>query len=883
MTENALPPVTLEALLKKHGQWQGATTASGASVFINCFSPNHNDTTQSMVINRGTGTYHCNNCGVKGDALTYLINYRNLTRAKAEKVLATKHQWTVEKIEHADKQKAENERARAGLPKHYADLKPKTLNTALKAAEHHFTDARGKTIMVAVRMEKNGKRKIVHFTPRKDGGFWLSSPTNKALPKQDRADKLPVYALAKTLNNEHVIHVVDSEWAADIINGLNDGPYDGTPPPCVCLPTDIKTNTVDLSPLAGRQVIVHAAANNTSRNRARFVAKKLHEHGCAVRHALPNGDTNYDVSMAAAEGGWEGLAKWVKQHGNLKPWVTEQKQPQQAEQVDIDDDIIANNEHYRVLGLRDSMLLIQKKQTSEIVSLARSQLTSSANLLTVATLDFWTDLNNGAGLTMQNKERIASALIQASDRKGEIRGDHLFVGRGAFIDKRSGKVLFNTGSKLLGEDANGKLTREMSLSDSAHFAMPGAEITIVDNENAADYMVEMAETMLQYRWREKNDGLAFLGWIVSAVIGGALSFRTSVWLSAEKGKGKSFLLDKVLSELFTDMPMPIGNPTEASIADIAKSDSLPIILDEFEPGQSRLQQNGWNNILLSIRLASTGGATRTRASGGGKASIHRARFSAFISSIRRVEMTPATIDRIFPLYFSTESVDDWFALKDRILAAFHMDKCRAVISHIIRHAAILANEVDTLSRELATSRDMPTRLAEMCAALSVGARFFTGTTEVIVSHPEQHHESGQLELLRELLAATAYRDEGQEFSVADCLTAGYFSNGAWVGRQVNGVYSKESKIAASYGFGMKDDRTMLICANAPRMKKLLAGTKHENTDLAHYIRHLPRIEANSRRLSCAGQIIAARELPLSVYKHSGFNPTADDDIESVEL
>lgn len=767
----------------------------------------------------------------------------------------------------------EKERQRDDLPRHFDEFPAETAAGLKLASTHKYIDHNDKIVMVVARYEKGDKQMFVPFTPRKAGGHWHAYPHNKAMPKSDRTTKYPVYGLSATRDNDHPIYIVRDEQAADIISGLTDGPHNGKPPPCVCLPDQIKLADIDFSPLAGRQVVVFAAATNESCNRARSVAKTLHDHGCAVKLVLPDGETGYDVSMAAAEGGWDGLVKWLKKFGNLKPLVTEKKAPSaKTEPAEISQSELENNEHFRVLGLRDSMLLIQKKRTSEILSFSRSQLVQSGHLITIASLDYWYDLYNGEGLTTKNKERIADSLIRAANRKGEIKDAHLFVGRGAFIDERSRKVVYNTGSKLLVAGKDGMLTVEKRLSDSTNFALPGAPITVVDDPKAHEYLESMADAVLQYRWREMNDGLAFLGWIVAAVIGGAIKFRPTLWLYANMGSGKSFLIDNVLAKLFAEMCMPIGDTTEAALVAMVKCDSLPVILDEFEPEGGQSWKKNRTNILKMLHSASTGGAGQLRISGG-RTIVTGARFSALVSS------RTATEGGAFPIHLSTTGVKDWFALKDLIVDSFHMDKCRAIISLIIRHTALLARDVDVLTREMATKRGMSTRRAAMCAALSVGARFFT-KTKCDVVHPEQHRDSGQLDLLRELLAATAYQQDGKQYSVADCLTAGYFNEGLWVGRRSAGYVSSESTVAAGYGFGMKDKSTMLICPAAPRMKKLLANTKFANIDLAHYIRTLPMIESNQRNLRCAGQNFVAKELPLSVYQHAGFNPTAtevDDD------
>ena len=45
------------------------------------------------------------------------------------------------------------------------------------------------------------------------------------------------------------------------------------------------------------------------------------------------------------------------------------------------------------------------------------------------------------------------------------------------------------------------------------------------------------------------DGKRFLGWMVSAIVGGALEWRPHIQLTAPSGQGKSWLLREVLSVL----------------------------------------------------------------------------------------------------------------------------------------------------------------------------------------------------------------------------------------------------------------------------------------------------------------------------------------------
>jgi len=528
---------------------------------------------------------------------------------------------------------------------------------------------------------------------------------------------------------------------------------------------------------------------------------------------------------------------------------------------------MADTEHFKILGMHNDFIVIQLKKNREVLRFSPATITRKVSVGRMAPPDWWRKVSGGALSDPIIRAKISDSIIHDARSVGHVLLDG-FVGRGAFLSRETGGYYYNLGDKVLGEDASGNLTVEQKFDDIKETVLPGGAVEVAHDQNANSYMRKMAETALECRWRERNDGLAFLGWMVTAIIGGALKFRPVMTFATGANADKRRLIDEILKPFFGPLTLPLVDASETDISEVTGCDSLPVII-EFNPRDGRLQKK--IGVALDVIKSSAIGGN-TRVSGAGK--ISRARFSAFLSS------NMATVGDAFPVALSAKGVKSRSDLARRISVAFQTEKCLAVRSLIIRSTAEIARRVSDVTEELADANARE-RLAMMEATLSVGARFFTGEY-VNVWHPEAHRESGQLELLRELLAATAYKDEGQEFSIADCLTTGYFENGLWVGRHVNGVWSKEAAIAASYGFGMLDDHTMLLCGNAPRMKNLLARTQHENTDLAHYIRHLPRIESNGRNMKCAGQLFRAKELPLSVYKHTGFDPTKTDR-EDVEL
>jgi len=522
---------------------------------------------------------------------------------------------------------------------------------------------------------------------------------------------------------------------------------------------------------------------------------------------------------------------------------------------------MADTEHFKILGMHKDMIVVQLKKNREILRFSPATITRKGSVGRMAPLDWWRKVSGGALSDPNIRAKISDSIIHDARGVGHVLLDG-FVGRGAFLSRETGGYYYNLGDKVLGEDASGNLTVEQKFDDIKETVLPGGAVEVARDQNANSYMREMAETVLEYRWRERNDGLAFLGWMVTAIIGGTLKFRPVMTFATGANADKRRLMDEILKPFFGPLTLPLVDASETDISEVTGCDSLPVII-EFNPRDGRLQKK--IGVALDVIKSSAIGGN-ARVSGAGK--ISRARFSAFLSS------NMATVGDAFPVALSATDVKSRSDLARRISVAFQTEKCLAVRSLIIRSTAGIARRVSDVTEELADANARE-RLAMMEATLSVGARFFTGE-DVNVWHPEAHRESGQLELLRELFAATAYQYEGEMFSLADCLEMGYFENDRWVGKMHGGQLNKFARIASGFGFGMKDSTTLQICPNAPRMRKLLAGTKYSGIDLPHYVRKLPRIETNGRTLRCAGQSLASKELPLSVFKHAGFHPTIEN-------
>lgn len=145
-----------------------------------------------------------------------------------------------------------------------------------------------------------------------------------------------------------------------------------------------------------------------------------------------------------------------------------------------------------------------------------------------------------------------------------------------------------------------------------------------------------------WAWRRPDiDPMLLLGWIGAAFIGGALRWRPLVWLSGDRGTGKS-TLQEVINCVFNNSILSVSDPTPAAIFQKIGFSSLPVALDEMEPeADSKKVQS----IIKLARQACSGGVI-LRGSAEGNASEFKARNCYLFSSILVPALLPQDRSRM---------------------------------------------------------------------------------------------------------------------------------------------------------------------------------------------------------------------------------------------
>ena len=158
---------------------------------------------------------------------------------------------------------------------------------------------------------------------------------------------------------------------------------------------------------------------------------------------------------------------------------------------------------------------------------------------------------------------------------GQVDHSHT-VGRGA-VRLPDGKVAYHLGDRVLIDGTEHGLNDN---SDRVWLAGPALDL---GSPAKIDKAKDIARAVLRYRWSSQDDARRFLGWIVAAMVGGALEWRPHLWLTAPAGTGKTWLFDHVLLKLMGSAMMPLADATPAGVARFTGNSSLPIGIDEAEP------------------------------------------------------------------------------------------------------------------------------------------------------------------------------------------------------------------------------------------------------------------------------------------------------------
>lgn len=240
-------------------------------------------------------------------------------------------------------------------------------------------------------------------------------------------------------------------------------------------------------------------------------------------------------------------------------------------------------------------------------------------------------------------DKVARDLMKACDAEGPFAGPECLRGNGAWVGE-DGALLVHVGDVLLNGRAvenPGKRERHIYVRRAAR-TRPAEQLQPGGEEGPG---AELLRLLRCWQWRRPD--LApqlMLGAIGAAWLCGALEARPQVWVTGERGCGKSTLMKRLIAEVLHQGESCIvtDDPTPAGVRSRMQQDSIALIYDEAEPSEDNTKLNG---VIELARSAFSGGSSLRSTADHGTV-MHTIRFSGFFSSILRPSFKTQDLSRI---------------------------------------------------------------------------------------------------------------------------------------------------------------------------------------------------------------------------------------------
>lgn len=258
------------------------------------------------------------------------------------------------------------------------------------------------------------------------------------------------------------------------------------------------------------------------------------------------------------------------------------------------------------------------------------------NLVQLADLSYWKAMYNTEGRVPVDK---AANYLIAQCHKAGIYDPAKIRGRGAWWD--DGRSVMHAGDRLI---VDGQWT-EIPAFKTKYIYEASKPIDIdVSNPLTAVEASRFGVFLGKLSWAEPTAARLASGWCVCALIAGALQWHPHLWIAAKAGSGKTWVMDKVVSEILLGFAQEFKSSvtTEPGIRRSLMGSSLPVMLDDPD-GAAQIDK-----IIELMRACSQSGRAKAAQGGGeGGSAVHFELLSSFICSSVVISFTnEADIGRI---------------------------------------------------------------------------------------------------------------------------------------------------------------------------------------------------------------------------------------------
>ena len=470
-----------------------------------------------------------------------------------------------------------------------------------------------------------------------------------------------------------------------------------------------------------RNVIIIPDNDDAGRDHVEIVGQSLQEIAESVRVLyLPGLPEKGDVSdWLDAGGDKDALVAACKAAEAWQPRIVDD-----PTNVEPQSPAATDSRPFKALGFNGSSYFYLPRGTEQVADISRASHTSASNMLALAPLEWWeaTYPKGDAGIDWQ---LAASDCMRRCERVGVYDAKNI-RGRGAWYD--NGEPVLHLGNRLI----VGGHVRQISEHTSQYiYTRQGTMESIINAKPASNEDSKaIFDIITNLHWSNKTHGWMAAGFALLAPICGALKWRPHVWLTSQRGGGKTWTQDSIMRPLMGKSVLTVqGGTTEAGIRQTLGQDARPIVFDEAESEDASAQRRIKSVIELARQSSSDSSAEIVKGTVDGGGMAFRIRSMFMLGSINVALSQAADESRFTVISLNTPDktpaeVDRFKKFEQHVSDTLTPENCAALRARAYDMIPIIRQNAETMARAVAEQLGSQ-RIGDQVGTLLAGAIAYT--------------------------------------------------------------------------------------------------------------------------------------------------------------
>lgn len=290
--------------------------------------------------------------------------------------------------------------------------------------------------------------------------------------------------------------------------------------------------------------------------------------------------------------------------------------------------------HVNPLGVYEGSYVFYPKGLKCIQVVSANNLLQEATMLSIVDEELLhehfpkIDKETGDATGAYDYRKAGRFFMSECKKRGTYDPDSI---RGVGVWKDSGKIVVNTGTKLV---VAGKEINYDDFKTNCTYSQPGLEKIKLGAICSKDEIKLISRIVYGFNWAKPYYAHLMLGCLIQAPIASALRWRAHVWITGPQGTGKSTLQSFLIKPLLGNLGKSFGGATTAAgIRQSLKCDPLAVCFDEAEV-TAESDNKRLKDIISLARISSSDENTVVKGSASGDAVEYHCQSPFIMSSIK---------------------------------------------------------------------------------------------------------------------------------------------------------------------------------------------------------------------------------------------------------